>query len=305
MNKQKIVIIVGPTAVGKTALSVEVAGLFDGEIVSADSIQIYKGLDIGSAKVTKEEMHDIKHHLINIARPTDEYSAGQYVKDASRAIDEIISKGKLPIIVGGTGMYVQSLLFEPGVTCGKDENYRKELESLAQKNGKDYLYKMLEEIDPESAALIHPNHISRIVRALEIYHVSGKKKSEQKSELEPRYDYLLIGLTSERETLYNRINLRVDKMLEMGLEKEVQNLINMGISESNQCMQGIGYKETYDYLKNRKNRVEFIEKLKQNSRNYAKRQFTWFKKMPGIIWKTYDQKDEIIELIKEFINEKK
>ena len=163
----------------------------------------------------------------------------------------------------------------------------------------------LEEIDPESAVHIHPNHLSRIVRALEIYHVSGKKKSEQKSELEPRYDYLLIGLTSDRETLYNRINLRVDKMLEMGLEKEVQNLINMGITESNQCMQGIGYKETYDYLKNRKNRVEFIEKLKQNSRNYAKRQFTWFKKMPGIVWKTYDQKGEIIELIKEFINGKK
>ncbi len=304
MSKQKIVIIAGPTAVGKTALSVEIAGLFGGEIVSADSIQIYKGLDIGSAKVTQEDMQGIPHYLIDIVDPKQEYSAGQYVSDASKAIDEIAKKGKLPIVVGGTGMYIQSLLFTPGVTCGRDADYRKKLEELAEQNGSEYLHKKLEKIDPESAVLIHKNHLSRIIRALEIYHVSGKKKSEQKSEVIPRYDYLLIGLTDDREKLYERINARVDKMLENGLENEVENLIKMGVTDEDQCMQGIGYKETYDYLKNRKNRLEFIEKLKQNSRNYAKRQFTWFKKMPGIIWKKYSEKAEIINLVKEFINGK-
>lgn len=298
---QKIIIIAGPTSVGKTALSIEVAKKYNGEVVSADSIQIYKGLDIGSAKVTKEEADGIVHHLIDIVSPESEYSAGDYAKDAEKAISEIAKKGKIPIVVGGTGMYITSLLFEPGVTCGKDEKYRKELEELGEKYGSPYLHKMLEKVDPESAKLIHENHQTRIIRALEIFHVSGKKKSEQKSSVLPKYDYLLFGLTADREILYDRINKRVDKMLDSGLLSEVQGLINSGITDKNQCMQGIGYKETYNYLTGKTNKEEFITKLKQASRNYAKRQITYFKKVPGIVWKTYQEKDQIFEMIDSFL----
>lgn len=298
---QKIIIIAGPTGVGKTALSIEVAKKYNGEVVSADSIQIYKGLDIGSAKVTKEEADGIVHHLIDIVSPESEYSAGDYAKDAEIAISEIAKKGKIPIVVGGTGMYITSLLFEPGVTCGKDEKYRKELEELGEKYGSPYLHKMLEKVDPESAKLIHENHQTRIIRALEIFHVSGKKKSEQKSSVLPKYDYLLFGLTADREILYDRINKRVDKMLDSGLLSEVQGLINSGITDKNQCMQGIGYKETYNYLTGKTNKEEFITKLKQASRNYAKRQITYFKKVPGIVWKTYQEKDQIFEMIDSFL----
>lgn len=298
---QKIIIIAGPTGVGKTALSIEVAKKYNGEVVSADSIQIYKGLDIGSAKVTKEEADGIVHHLIDIVSPESEYSAGDYAKDAKKAISEIAKKGKIPIVVGGTGMYITSLLFEPGVTCGKDEKYRKELEELGEKYGSPYLHKMLEKVDPESAKLIHENHQTRIIRALEIFHVSGKKKSEQKSSVLPKYDYLLFGLTADREILYDRINKRVDKMLDSGLLSEVQGLINNGITDKNQCMQGIGYKETYNYLTGKTDKEEFITKLKQASRNYAKRQITYFKKVPGIVWKTYQEKDQIFEMIDSFL----
>lgn len=298
---QKIIIISGPTGVGKTALSIEVAKKYNGEVVSADSIQIYKGLDIGSAKVTKEEADGIVHHLIDIVSPESEYSAGDYAKDAEKAISEIAKKSKIPIVVGGTGMYITSLLFEPGVTCGKDEKYRKELEELGEKYGSPYLHKMLEKVDPESAKLIHENHQTRIIRALEIFHVSGKKKSEQKSSVLPKYDYLLFGLTADREILYDRINKRVDKMLDSGLLSEVQGLINSGITDKNQCMQGIGYKETYNYLTGKTNKEEFITKLKQASRNYAKRQITYFKKVPGIVWKTYQEKDQIFEMIDSFL----
>lgn len=298
---QKIVIIAGPTGVGKTALSIEVAKKYNAEIISADSIQIYKGLDIGSAKVTEEEKQGIVHHMIDIVSPTDEYSAGEWVKDAEKAISEIEKRNHLPLVVGGTGMYVSSLLFSPGVTCGKDEEYRKELEKIGAEKGSPYLHKMLEEIDPESAKTIHENHQTRIIRALEIFHVSGKRKSEQKTSSTPKYDYLLIGLTAERNVLYDRINKRVDKMIENGLINEVQSLINNSISDKNQCMQGIGYKETYSFLTNKTSKEEFVEKLKQASRNYAKRQITYFKKIPNIVWKTYDEKDQIFELIDKFL----
>ena len=298
---QKIIIIAGPTGVGKTALSIEVAKRYNGEVVSADSIQIYKGLDIGSAKVTKEEADGVVHHLIDIVSPESEYSAGDYAKDAANAIEEIAKKGKLPIVVGGTGMYISSLLFEPGVTCGKDEKYRKELEELGAKYGSPYLHKMLEEVDSESAAAIHENHQTRIIRALEIFHVSGKKKSEQKTSVNPKYDYLLFGLTADRDVLYDRINKRVDKMLDSGLLSEVQGLIDRGITDKNQCMQGIGYKETYNYLTGKTDKDEFVSKLKQASRNYAKRQITYFKKVPGIVWKTYQEKAQIFEMIDKFI----
>lgn len=298
---QKIVIIAGPTGVGKTALSIEVAKKYNGEIVGADSIQIYKGLDIGSAKVTQEEADGVKHHLVDIISPFEEYSAGDYVKDAQKAISEIAENKHLPIIVGGTGMYISSLLFEPGVTCGKDEQYRKQLEELGKEKGSAYLHQMLMEVDAESANAIHPNHQTRIIRALEIYHVSGIPKSKQKTASVPRYEYLLIGLTADREVLYSRINTRVDKMIDGGLVQEVEHLKAQGLTLENQCMQGIGYKETFEYVSGNTTKEEFIEKLKQVSRNYAKRQLTYFKKVPNIIWKTYDQKQEIFNLINEFL----
>lgn len=301
MNKQKIIIIAGPTGVGKTALSIEVAKKFNCEIVSADSIQIYKKLDIGSAKVTEKEKDGIVHHLIDIVETSQNFSAGDYVRLAEEAINKIIKKGKTPLIVGGTGMYIQSLLFEIGAQCGKDEEYRKELQQLAEEKGSEHLHKMLEKIDKESAEKIHPNHLPRIIRALEIYHLTGKPKSEQKNATESKYDYLLFGLTAEREVLYQRINTRVDKMIDSGLLNEVQELINQGITLENQCMQGIGYKEPYMFLTGQISREEFIELLKQNSRHYAKRQLTWFRSMPNVIWKTYDQKEEIFDLIEKFI----
>ena len=301
MKKQKIVVIVGPTAVGKTAISIELAKKFDAEIVSADSIQIYKDLNIGSAKVRENEKQGVVHHLIDIVSPKASYSAGDYSKDAKKAISQIAKRGKLPIVVGGTGMYVSSLLFEMGVSCGKDEKYRAELEEIYKEKGSAFLHQMLEQIDPDSASKIHPNHQTRIIRALEIYHLTGKKKSEQVSSKDSNYDYLLIGLTAPRDTLYERINQRVDKMLEEGLIEEVRGLISQGVSDKDQCMQGIGYKQTYEYLCSNMPEEEYIEKLKQASRNYAKRQMTYFKKMPNIVWKTYEEKDEIFQMVQDFL----
>ena len=303
MQKTKIVIIVGPTAVGKTALSIDLAKRFNGEIISADSVQIYKKLDVGSAKVTREEADGIVHHMIDIVEPTATFSTGDYAKEARKKITEISSKNKTPIIVGGTGLYVNSILFDLGSSCGRSEEYRAKLEKIAQTEGKEKLYEMLKDIDPESATTIHPNQKDRIIRALEIYHLTGKRKSENKNSTESNYDYILIGLTDDRDILYERINNRVDKMMDAGLLQEVQALINHGLNLSHQSMQGIGYKETYSYLSGDCTKEEFLDKLKQNSRNYAKRQFTFFKKMPNIIWKKYSDKEEIYKLVGDFINE--
>jgi len=301
-KKEKIIIVAGPTAVGKTATSIEIANKFNVEIISADSIQIYKGLDIGSAKVTTEEKGNIVHHMLDIVSPFDNFSTGEYVKQVKKIITEIIARGKTPIIVGGTGLYISSLLFDIGVTCGKDQAYRDELEEIIKKDGLHSLYSKLEEIDPESAKVIHPNQKDRIIRALEIFHITGKRKSETKNSQESNYEYLLIGLYDDRKILYDRINIRVDKMINEGLIKEVEDLINKGITLENQCMQAIGYKETYEFIKGFVTKEEFINKLKQNSRNYAKRQLTWFKKMPNIVWKKYSEKQEIFNLVGEFIN---
>lgn len=301
---EKIICIVGPTAVGKTMVSIKIAKKFNGEIISADSVQIYKGFDIGSAKVTEEEKENIVHHMLDIVEPNQNYSVGQYVETARKIITDIIKRGKTPIIVGGTGLYVNSLIFDMGVTCGNDPDYRAELEEIAKKEGSAKLHEMLEKVDKESADAIHPNHKTRIIRALEIYHLTGKKKSECLSSTKPHYDYLLLGLTDDRDVLYQRINDRVDKMIDAGLLEEVQGLIEKGLNLSHQSMQGIGFKETYAYLTNMVSKEEFIEKLKQNSRNYAKRQFTYFKKMPNIIWTSYKEQDNIDKQVADFLNAK-
>jgi len=303
MNKEKIIIISGPTAVGKTALSIELAKKFNGEIINADSIQIYKGLNVGSAKITESEKEGVKHHLLDFLSPFDTFSTGDYVKKAKKVITEIIYRKKTPIIVGGTGMYITSLLFDIGATCGKDENFRKEQDYFIQQNSLNDLYLKLKEIDPESAEKIHPNQKDRIIRALEIYHLTGKKKSEQKNSTESNYNYLLFGLYDDRDIVYSRINNRVDKMIEMGLLDEVKSLIEMGVTLENQCAQAIGYKEPYEYLTGNITKEEFLEKLKQNTRNYAKRQITYLKKVPNIIWHKYSEKEEIFKKVGDFINE--
>ena len=302
MNKEKIIIISGPTAVGKTALSIELAKKFNGEIINADSIQIYKGLNIGSAKITEEEKEGVKHHLLDFLLPFETFSTGDYVKEAKKVITDIISRNKTPIIVGGTGMYISSILFDIGATCGKNQKYREELDIFINKNGLTALYEKLKEIDPESAEKIHHNQKDRIVRALEIFHLTGKKKSEMKNSTISNYDYLLFGLYDEREIVYERINNRVDKMIDMGLLEEVQGLINQGVTLENQCAQAIGYKEPYEYLTGNISKQDFLEKIKQNTRNYAKRQITYLKKIPNIIWKKYNEKEEIFNLTGEFIN---
>lgn len=285
-NKQKIIIITGPTAVGKTSLAVSLAKEFKGEIISADSLQIYKGLNIGSAKVTKREMRGVPHHLIDIIAADKNYTVSDFVKNARLKIDDIIKRKKVPFIVGGTGLYINSLLFPYsfGGTKG-DEEFRKKYQSIAEEKGNEHIYNMLKEVDPGAAAKLHPNQIKQVIRALEIFYLTGKPKPQTGTEdKESLYDYLLVCLSHNREELYNSINKRVDTMCDIGLIKEVQKLKKKKLNKNNQSMQGIGYKELLDYLEGKTTKEEAIELIKQHSRNYAKRQFTWFKKMENAYW---------------------
>lgn len=287
MEKQKAIVICGPTASGKTALSIELAKRINGEIVSCDSMQIYKEMDIGTAKPTKEEMQGIPHYMIDIISPNERYSVADYKKDAKKAIREIIQKGKVPIIVGGTGLYVDSLIYEieyPDIKF--DEKYRQELEKQVQEEGLEKLYKKAQEIDPEAMLKISQNDKKRILRVLEIYKATGKNKTEQEKksrEKEPEFDYLVYGLNMPREKLYERINLRVDIMIKQGLIEEVQEIYKK-YSEFPTAMQGLGYKEVVEYLEGFLTKEEMIEKIKQETRRYAKRQMTWFRKNKQTIW---------------------
>ena len=278
--KQKLLLIGGPTAVGKTKLGIECAKLFNGEIISADCVQVYKGLNIGSAKATKEEQQQAKHHLIDIKEPTEEYSVAEFRQNALKLIDDMASKNKLPIVVGGTGLYIQSLLYPFSYgSSEKNEEIRKKYTKILQEKGVDELFAMLEKVDEETAKKLHKNDTKRVIRALEIFELTGKKKSEQVLTNESPFDYKLIYLNDDRKVLYDRINNRVDQMFEQGLESEVENLIKSGLTRDNQSMQGIGYREFFDYYANLISREQLIEKIKQDTRNYAKRQLTWFRHM--------------------------
>lgn len=287
MKKQKVIVICGPTASGKTALSIELAKKINGEIVSCDSMQIYKEMDIGTAKPTKEEMQEIQHYMINTIFPNERYSVADYKKDAKKAIREIIKKGKVPIIVGGTGLYVDSLIYEieyPDIKF--DEKYRQELEEQVRKDGLEKLYNKAKKIDPEAMLKISSNDKKRILRVLEIYKATGKTKTEQERksrEKEPEFDYLVYGLNMPREKLYERINLRVDIMIKQGLIKEVEEIYKK-YNEFPTAMQGLGYKEVVEYLEGHLTKEEMIEKIKQETRRYAKRQMTWFRKNKQTIW---------------------
>ena len=284
----KIIAIVGPTAVGKTALAIELAKRYNGEIISCDSMQVYKGMDIGTAKPTREEMAQVKHHLIDIKEPNESFSCADYAVLAKKAIDDVAKRGKTPIFCGGTGLYLDSVIEIPSFCeTAKDEEYRAYLENYAKKNGNSALHEMLKEIDPESALATHENNVKRVVRALEIYHVTGMTKTHwdelSRKEAEP-FDSVVIGLDyRSRDTLYRRIDQRVDIMLSAGLESEVAALDSPGFRAST-ASQGIGYKELLAYRDGRYTLPEAVEAIKKGSRNYAKRQLTWFRRDPRVQW---------------------
>lgn len=287
MQKNKVIVICGPTASGKTALSIELAKQINGEIVSGDSMQIYKDMNIGTAKPTTEEMQGIKHYLIGYVSPEERYSVADYKKDAKRAIKEIIEKGKMPIVVGGTGLYLDSLIYEIEYQDIKlDEAYRNQLEKEVQEKGLEALYERAKMIDPKAIEKISATDKKRILRILEIYHATGKTKTEQEIESrkkEVEYDYKVYALNWDREKLYDRINKRVDIMIEQGLIQEVEEILQK-YQKFPTAMQGLGYKEVVDYLNGIYTKEEMVEKIKMETRRYAKRQLTWFRKNKQTIW---------------------
>ncbi len=286
--KPKVVVIVGPTASGKTAISIELAKKINGEIISSDSMQIYKDMDIGTAKVTKEEMQGVKHYLVDCVLPNQRYTVSDFKKDAEEAIEEILNKGKVPIVVGGTGLYVNSLIYGIEYQDMKfDEEYRDKMMKKAQTpEGLEELWLEANNIDPEAMKIISKNDKKRIIRVLEIYKATGKTKTEQEilsRSKEIKYDYKVFGITMDREKLYERINKRVDIMINQGLEQEVRNLLNK-YDEFPTAMQGLGYKEVKEYFDGILTYEEMVDKIKQESRRYAKRQLTWFRANKTIIW---------------------
>ena len=306
-NKPRVLAVVGPTASGKTGLGVELAKLYGGEVISADSMQIYKGMDIASAKPTVAEMQGIPHHLIDFLDRGVTFSAADYVKLANEKIKDVLSRGKLPVIVGGTGLYIDSLLenvkFSEG---GSDEAYREKLRKYAEEKGNEALHQMLADADPEAAAAIHPNNLVRVIRALEVCHVTGRKFSELKAEsrsIESPYDSLILGLNYEdRSVLYDRIDRRVDIMVENGLIDEARELWNE--SGMATAANAIGFKEFIPYFSGEASLEDCISKVKQETRHYAKRQLTWFRKNQRIQWiilAEFDKLYEILEKSKKYI----
>ncbi|MBQ3409494.1 MAG: tRNA (adenosine(37)-N6)-dimethylallyltransferase MiaA [Clostridia bacterium] len=305
MCKPKVVVIGGPTASGKTALSIALAKKINGEIISADSMQIYKDMSIGTAKPTIEEMDGIKHYLVDWISPEIRYSVADFKKDAIAAIDEILSKGKTPIVVGGTGLYIDSLIF--GIDYNEinvDLEYRKYLQNLIDEKGLEYVYNLAKDIDEKAMKKISINDKKRICRVLEIYKSTGKNKTEMEAESKKNginYDFRVFAIDMDREVLYNRINRRVDFMIEAGLIEEVANLIKKYPSMPT-AMQGLGYKEVIEYFEKKCSKEEMIEKIKQESRRYAKRQLTWFRRNKEIKWiDASNSLDENIDFIIEEI----
>ncbi len=285
--KPKVIVICGPTASGKTGLSVKLAQRMNGEVISCDSMQIYKDMTIGTAKVTKKEMQGIPHYLIDFVSPDERYSVAEFQKDAEKAIGDIVARGKTPIVVGGTGLYVDTLVYHiqyPEIET--DLEYRRKLEKMTEEQGLEKLYQKAKEIDPQAMEKISNNDQKRIMRVLEIYHQTGKTKTQLEIESrreEPPYEYLVYSIDMDREKLYDRINRRVDIMIEQGLIEEVQALLKK-YNQFPTAMQGLGYKEVVSYLQGNMTKEEMIETLKQETRRYAKRQLTWFRKNKDIKW---------------------
>jgi tRNA dimethylallyltransferase len=282
----KVLFVVGPTASGKTKLAIEIAKLLSGEIISADSRQVYQLLDIGTAKPTLEEMRAVPHHLVDIYEPTVAFNAGKFSREARVIIDQLQLAGKQPIVVGGSGLYIKALISGFTVEQVGDERIRAALQKRVEEGGSESLYKELKEIDPISAAEIHPNNTHRLIRAMEIYLLTGLPMSEQKQQKEDaaNFEPIIYGLNWEREKLYRRIDLRVDKMINDGLIAEVAILKRKGIDETLNSLQTVGYKEVFEYFNGDCSYSEMIEKIKKNSRNYAKRQMTWFRNSETVNW---------------------
>ena len=278
--KDKLVIITGPTAVGKTALSVKLAKRISAEIISADSMQVYKGMNIGTAKVTEEEKGGVTHHLIDIIEPSADFNVYEFKKYATRAAEDIVSRGKIPIVAGGTGFYIRALLYDAEFEELDESGIRKELEYEALKKGKLYMHEKLSKIDPEYAKSVHPNNQKRVIRAIEYYMETGERFSDYNKRLaqkESPYDFKYFVLTDDRETMYANIEKRVDMMIKNGLEAEVRRLLDSGIDIGCTSMQAIGYREMTEYINGLLSFDEAVSKIKTNTRHYAKRQLTWFR----------------------------
>ena len=292
----KILVLCGPTASGKTALGVELALLTGGEVVSADSMQLYRGMDIGTAKPTAEEMRGVPHHMLDVAGPEEDYSVARYVREASACVDRILSRGKLPILVGGTGLYIDNLV-AGGEFAAFSGLWREELQARARAEGLPALYRQLQEVDPQRAEKLHPNDEKRILRALEVWYETGETITDhdrRTAALPPRYDALRIGLDfTRREDLWRRIDRRVDQMMEQGLAEEVAGLLRQGLSPGCTAMQAIGYKEIAAALRGEVPLEQAVEEVKLRSRQYAKRQRTWFRREPSVRWIVWEEIPDI------------
>ena len=313
-EKKPLIILTGPTAVGKTKASIGLAKAIGGEIISADSMQVYRHMDIGSAKITKEEMADVPHYLIDVLEPEEEFHVVRFQQMAKAAMADIYSRGKIPIIVGGTGFYIQALLYDIDFTENEgDSVYREKLEALAKEKGAAYLHGQLAMVDPKSAEEIHANNIKRVIRALEFYHQTGQKISEhneRERQKESPYQFCYFVLNDRRECLYERIDQRVDQMIRNGLVQEGQTLKERGCTKQMVSMQGLGYKEIFSYLEGDCSLEEAVYIIKRDTRHFAKRQLTWFKRERDVIWVqkdelNYDDKkllQSLLESIKERMN---
>lgn len=305
--KKPLIVLTGPTAVGKTSLSIALARAVEGEIISADSMQVYKHMDIGSAKIKKEEMEGIPHYLIDVLEPDEEFHVVRFQEMAKEAMKEIYSKGKIPILTGGTGFYIQAVVKDIDFSQDTEKSsVRERLENLAQEKGGEYLHELLAQRDPESAEKIHPNNIKRVIRALEYYELTGEKISlhnEREGEKVSPYNTAYFVLSDHRERLYEKIDRRVDQMLDEGLVEEVRRLAQMGYTRDMVSMQGLGYKEILAYLEGEYSLEEAVYVLKRDTRHFAKRQLTWFRREKDVIWVNkpdldYDDK-KILEYILE------
>lgn len=303
----KIIILTGPTAVGKSELSIKLAKAINGEIISADSIQVYKELNIGSAKIKPEEMQGIKHYLIDVLEPDEDFNIYIFKNMAKQAIEDIRSKNKVPVIVGGTGFYIQSIIYDIDFDTEDNSKVRIELERLAKEKGSEYIYEELKKVDKESALKIHPNNTKRLIRALEYYKLNNKPISQHnktQSSKEAVYDAKYFVLNDKRDLLYERINKRVDKMIESGLVDEVKALLDKGLDSTYNSMQGIGYKEIVEYLGGKCTLEEAVYNIKLNTRHFAKRQLTWFRREENVNWiekyeYNYDEERILSKMIEE------
>ena len=310
-HKKPLVILTGPTSVGKTSLSISLAHEIGGEIISADSMQVYRGMDIGTAKITEEEMDGIPHYLVDILEPDQPFNVVEFQRMAKEAMNRIYSHGKIPILVGGTGFYIQALVYDIDFSEHPEkEDYRRKLTLLAEERGKQYLHSMLEEVDPEYAASVHYNNVKKVIRALEYHKETGGKLSAHNREQQERtspYRFAYLVLNQDRELLYQRINQRVDQMMEQGLLQEVRQLSERGFTPNLVSMQGLGYKEFFEYFNGNLSLDEVVDRIKMETRRFAKRQLTWFRREKDVTWINkgdYPGEKEILAVILEHLRQK-